>query len=429
MARKDEVLAIILGGGQGTRLFPLTGVRAKPAVPLGGKYRLIDVPVSNCINSGITKMYVLTQFNSASLNRHISRTYRFSRFTDGFVDILAAEQTLDNRDWFQGTADAVRQNWRHFEQWNLKTFLILAGDHLYRMDYDDFVRHHRETKADLTISVVACTEEEASGFGLVKIDSSGRIVEFREKPKGEELHAMRVDTSRIGLSPDEAQRRPYLASMGIYVFNPSILYKLLFDDSAKVDFGRELIPSAIGTYQVHAYLFDGYWRDIGTIKSFFEANMDLTMLMPKFNLYDPEAPIYTRPRFLPPAKIRECRVHDSLIAEGSILSGAELVHCIVGIRTRISHHVRVERSIIMGADFYQTTEQIEEDYQRGTPPIGIGEDTIIKNAIIDKNARIGRHVRILNEPGREEFDSDNYFVRDGIVIVPKNATVPDGTVI
>ncbi|MBI3950144.1 MAG: glucose-1-phosphate adenylyltransferase [Acidobacteria bacterium] len=429
MARKDEVLAIVLGGGQGTRLFPLTGMRSKPAVPLAGKYRLIDVAVSNCINSDIIKIYVLTQFNSASLNRHISRTYRFSRFTEGFIDILAAEQTLDNRDWFQGTADAVRQNWRHFEQWNLKTFLILAGDHLYRMNYRDFVRHHQETKADVTISVIACTEEEASGFGLLKIDSAGRMVEFREKPKGADLQRMRVDTSVIGLSREEAERRPYLASMGIYVFNPQVLYDLLLSDRSKVDFGKEVIPSAIGKYQVQAFLFNGYWQDIGTIKSFYQANMDLTMLMPKFNLYDPEAPIYTRPRFLPPAKIRECRVHDSLIAEGSILSGAELIHCIVGIRTRISTNVRVERSIIMGADFYQTTEETEADYRRGLPPVGLGQDSVIKTAIIDKNARIGRGVRILNEEDRQEFDSENCYIRDGIVIIPKNAALPDGFVI
>lgn len=429
MAKRDDVLAIILGGGQGTRLFPLTGVRSKPAVPLGGKYRLIDVPVSNCINSDITKIYVLTQFNSASLNQHISRTYRFSRFSDGFVDILAAEQTLDNRDWFQGTSDAVRQNWRHFEQWNVSTFLILAGDHLYRMDYRDFIGHHRDTKADITLSVIPCTEMEASEFGLMRINSTGQVVEFKEKPKGDDLLSMRVDTSVIGLNPEEAQEKPYLASMGIYVFNPHVLYDLLMADPSKVDFGKEVIPAAIGKYHVQAYLFNGYWRDIGTISSFYQANMDLAKVVPRFNLYDPNAPIYTRPRFLPPAKIRECQVHDSLIAEGSILSGAELIHCIVGIRSRIAENVRVERSIIMGADYYQTVSEILADQQAGIVPVGIGEGSLIRNAIIDKNARIGRGVRIINEANLTTFDGPNYFIRDGLVIIPKNAIVPDGTVI
>lgn len=429
MARKEDILAIILGGGQGTRLFPLTALRSKPAVPLAGKYRLIDIPVSNCINSGITKMYVLTQFNSASLNRHIHQTYRFSQFSDGFVDILAAEQTLENRDWFQGTADAVRQNWRHFEQWNLDTYLILAGDHLYRMDYRDFIRRHWEMGADVTISVIACTEAEAGGFGLLKIDEMGRITEFREKPQGDALRAMRVDTTTIGLSAEDAQHRPYLASMGIYVFKRDVLSDLLFRDLSMVDFGKQIIPAAIRSVRVQAFLFDGYWRDIGTIRSFYEANMDLTQEIPRFNLYDPEAPIYTRPRYLPPAKIRECRIHDSIIAEGSILSGAELVHCVVGIRTRLAQGVRAERSILMGADFYQSLDQIKSDHQRGIPPVGVGEQTVITNAIIDKNARIGRRVQILNEQQRRDFDGENYYIRDGIVIVPKNAIIPDGTVI
>jgi glucose-1-phosphate adenylyltransferase len=429
MIRNEEVLAIILGGGQGTRLFPLTAERSKPAVPVAGKYRLIDIPVSNCINSGIVRIYVLTQFNSASLNRHISRTYRFSRFSDGFVDILAAEQTLDNRNWFQGTSDAVRQGWRHFDQWRADTYLILAGDHLYRMDYRDFIERHRQANADVTVAALAVEEEKAPELGLLKIDESGRIIEFREKPKGPDLIAMRTDTSRIGLSADEARRRPYLASMGIYVFKKQVLRDLLEEDPSKVDFGREMIPSAIRQRNVQAYLFDGYWEDIGTIKAFYQANMDLTMLLPKFNLYDPEAPIYTHPRFLPPAKIRECRIHDCLIADGAILSGAELVHCIIGIRTRVASGARLERTIIMGADYYQTVEEIQADRSRGIPPVGIGENTKIHKAIVDKNARIGANVTILNEAALEEADGENYYVRDGIVIVPKGAMVPDGTVI
>lgn len=429
MIKENEVVAIILGGGQGMRLFPLTAQRSKPAVPLAGKYRLIDIPISNCINSGITKIYVLTQFNSASLNRHISRTYRFSRFFDDFVDILAAEQTLDNRNWFQGTADAVRQGWRHFEQWKSDTYLILAGDHLYRMDYRDFIAHHLETHADVTISALAVDEERASDFGLIKIDGTGRVTEFSEKPKGEALLKMRTDTGAIGLKPDEARRRPYLASMGIYVFNKHVLKKLLDEDRSKVDFGREIIPAAIKRYRVQCYLFDGYWEDIGTIKSFYRANMDLTMAEPKFNLYDPVAPIYTHPRFLPAAKIRECRIHDCLIADGSILNGAELVHCVIGIRTRIEAGARLERSIVMGADFFQTAEERDQDIRRGIPVVGIGENTIIQKAIVDKNARIGAGVKIINRAGLENFDGENYYIRDGIVIIPKNAIVPDGTII
>jgi len=429
MTRKTEVLAIILGGGRGTRLFPLTALRSKPAVPLAGKYRLIDVALSNCINSGITKMYVLTQFNSASLNRHISRTYRFSRFSDGFVDILAAEQTPDNRDWFQGTADAVRQGWRHFDQWRIETYLILAGDHLYRMDYRHFIERHRQTDADVTISVVAVEEEKAPELGLLKIDERGRIIEFREKPTGAALMEMRTDTSRIGLSPEQARRRPYLASMGIYVFKKSVLKELLDEDHAQVDFGREIIPTAIHKCRVYAYLFDGYWEDIGTIKSFYQANMDLTMALPQFNLYDPEAPIYTHPRYLPPAKIRECRIHDCLIADGSILSGAELVHSIVGVRTRVESGARLERSILMGADYYQSVEEMMSDRHRGIPAVGIGEKTTIYQAIIDKNARIGAHVEIVNQAGLTHCDGENYYIRDGIVIIPKGAVIPDGTVI
>lgn len=423
------MLAIILGGGRGSRLFPLTAERSKPAVPLAGMYRLIDIPVSNCINSGIIKIYVLTQFNSASLNRHIARAYRFSRFSDGFVEILAAEQTLSNPNWFQGTADAVRQGWRHFDQWRINTYLILAGDHLYRMDYRDFIARHRQMNADVTVSVIAVGEEKASEFGLLKIDESGRIVEFREKPKGEALSAMKVDTSRIGLSREEAQRRPYLASMGIYVFKKTVLKGLLDQGETKVDFGREIIPAAIKNHNVQAYLFNEYWEDIGTIKSFYLANIDLTMVDPKFKLLDPEVPIYTHPRFLPPAKIRECRIHDCLIADGSILSGAELVRCIVGIRTKIATGARLQRTIVMGADYYQTAEEMAEDRLRGIPVVGIGENATISNAIIDKNAHIGANVKIANEAACENIDGENYYIRDRIVIIPKNAVIPDATVI
>mgnify|MGYP000069244178 CR=1 FL=1 len=429
MARKDDVLAIILGGGQGTRLFPLTKDRAKPAVPLAGKYRLVDISVSNCINSGITRIYVLTQFNSASLNRHISRTYQFGPFLEGFVDILAAEQTLENRNWFQGTADAVRRGWRHFEQWRAETYLILAGDHLYRMDYRAFLVHHERTRADVTLSVVAVEEERASDLGLLKIDAGGWVVEFREKPTGAALQEMRTDTAQIGLSPEEAARRPYLASMGIYVFRKSVLRELLEGYPQYVDFGREIIPEAIRRYRVQAYLFDGYWEDIGTIRAFYEANISLTLPVPKFNLYDPDAPIYTHPRYLPPAKIRDCRIHDCLIADGSILNGAELIQCVIGVRSRIERGARLVRTIVMGADFYQTLEEMAADRARGIPIVGIGEGTEIVGAIIDKNARIGAGVRIVNADGREHADGEGWYIRDGIVVVPRYAIIPDGTVI
>ncbi len=429
MKRRNDVLAIILGGGQGTRLFPLTKERAKPAVPLAGKYRLVDISVSNCINSGITKIYVLTQFNSASLNRHISRTYQFGPFTEGFVDILAAEQTLENRNWFQGTADAVRRGWRHFEQWRAETYLILAGDHLYRMDYRDFIAHHERTGADVTLSVIAVAEERASDFGLVKLDAEGWVREFCEKPQGAALREMRTETERVGLSPEEAARRPYLASMGIYVFRKSVLQALLEGNPEFVDFGREIIPEAIRRYRVQAYLFDGYWEDIGTIRAFYEANIGLTLPVPRFNLYDPDAPIYTHPRYLPPAKIRGCRIHDCLIADGSILEGAELVHCVIGIRSRIARGARLERTIVMGADFYQTLEEMAADRARGIPCVGIGENTEIVRAIVDKNARIGANVKIVNVHGREQADGENWYIRDGIVVIPRNALIPDGTVI
>lgn len=427
MTPKNGVLAIILGGGQGSRLFPLTALRSKPAVPLAGKYRLIDIPVSNCVNSDIHQMYILTQYNSESLNRHIHRTYGFALFQEGFIDIIAAEQTLDNRDWFQGTADAVRQGWRHFDQWHARAHLILAGDHLYRMNYRDFLRHHEETGADVTVSVVACGPDEASGFGLLKIDRSGRIVEFAEKPKGEALEAMRVDTRAMGLDAEEAERRPFLASMGIYVFKPRVLRELLFKDPLQLDFGKQVIPSAIRARDVQSYLFRGYWQDIGTIRTFFDANMDMASDLPKFNLYDPASPIFTRPRFLPAAKVRDCRVQGSLIAEGSILNGSEIANAVVGIRSIISPQVRIERSILMGADFYDFESRGVAT--NGIPPLGIGEGTTISNAIIDKNVRIGRGVRIQNVEGRVEHDGERYYIRDGVVIVPKSTIIPDGMVI
>ncbi|HEX3100581.1 MAG TPA: glucose-1-phosphate adenylyltransferase, partial [Pyrinomonadaceae bacterium] len=412
-----------------SRLFPLTHERSKPAVPLGGTYRLIDVPVSNCINSEITQIFVLTQYNSASLNRHISRTYRFSSFSTGFVEVLAAEQTKDNPEWFQGTADAVRQMLPHLRDWRVDTLLILSGDHLYRMDYRKFLDRHFSTGADLTVSVNPCREDEAVEFGLLKTDRSGSIVEFMEKPKGDALESMRVDTTSFGLNETDAVKRPFLASMGIYVFNYNRLVELLKTDDSWVDFGREIIPAAIKKYNVQAHLFKGYWEDIGTIRSFYEANLDLAAPLPHFNFFDAAAPIYTRSRYLPPSKLHNCDIDNSMVSEGCILSGVKIRKSIIGLRSRIDRGVDIDASIIMGTDFFETIEEIDVNLENKKPHIGIGENTIIRKAIIDKNVRIGKNVKILNRDNIENYDAPDrsFYVREGIVIVPKNSTIPDGT--
>lgn len=429
MGRYDNVVAVILGGGAGSRLFPLTHERSKPAVPLGGTYRLIDVPVSNCINSEITQIFVLTQYNSASLNRHISRTYRFSSFSTGFVEVLAAEQTRESTDWFQGTADAVRQMLPHLRDWRVDTLLILSGDHLYRMDYRTFLARHFDTGADLTISVIPSRAAEAEEFGLLKTDAQGKIVEFKEKPKGDALEAMRVDTTAFGLSTAEAANRPFLASMGIYVFNYNRLVELLKADNSWVDFGREIIPAAIEKYNVQAHLFKDYWEDIGSIRAFYEANLDLASPLPKFNFFDTAAPIYTRSRYLPPSKLHECDIDNSMVSEGCILNGVRVRNSIIGLRSRIDKGVNIEDSIIMGSDFFETFDEIRGDASNSKPHIGIGGDTIIRKAIVDKNVRIGKNVKLLNRDGIENLDGENksFYIREGIIIIPKNAVIPDGT--
>ncbi len=431
MSDSENVVAVILGGGAGSRLFPLTQHRSKPAVPLGGKYRLIDVPISNCINSGITQIFVLTQYNSASLNRHISRTYRFSSFSTGFVEVLAAEQTKDSNEWFQGTADAVRQMLPHIRDWRVDTLLILSGDHLYRMDYRKFLQRHFDTKADLTISVIPNRREEAEEFGLLKTDEKGRIIEFAEKPKGDALEAMRVDTTRFGLTAEEAQERPFLASMGIYVFNYEKLVTLLDEDKTWVDFGKEIIPDAIKKYNVQAHLFKDYWEDIGTIRSFYEANLDLASPLPKFNFFNTEAPIYTRTRYLPPSKVHNCDIDNSMVSEGCILNGVNARRSIIGLRSRIGDGTKVENSILMGSDFFENVEEMKMNLSRAIPHIGIGENCTIKRSIIDKNARIGKNVQLINSRGvdREDGTDGNYFIREGIILIPKNAIIADGTVI
>lgn len=432
MVDTRKMLALILGGGAGTRLFPLTQYRSKPAVPLGGKYRLIDVPISNCINSDVVKMFVLTQYNSASLNRHVSQTYRFSAFSGGFVEILAAEQRADSPEWFQGTADAVRQVLPHVDIWNIDTILILSGDHLYRMDYRDFLKRHHETNADVTISVVPCGRDEASEFGLMKCDETGRVTEFSEKPKGEALDAMRVDTGKLfKISPEQAEARPFLASMGIYVFKYEYLKKMLAENDDWIDFGRELIPAAIDCCNVHAHLFNGYWEDIGTISAFYRANLDTASLLPKFNLFDANAPIYTRARYLPPSKVQNCEVFDSTISEGCIINGARISNSTIGLRSRIDAGARIEQTVVMGADSYQSLDSMQADFEMRRPRIGIGANTLIRRAIIDKNARIGAGVRLVNESGIENMDAHDgsFFIRDRIIIVPKEGVIYDGTVV
>ena len=431
MPSKHSLLAVILGGGAGKRLFPLTRDRSKPAVPLGGKYRLVDVPISNCINSDVIRMFVLTQYNSASLNRHIATTYRFSPFADGFVEVLAAEQTPESGEWFQGTADAVRQVLPHIRDWRIDTLLILSGDHLYRMDYRKFLARHYETNADITISVIPIAPDSASEFGLLKVDKDGRVVEFREKPAGETLEAMRVDTTSFGLSEDEARARPYLASMGIYVFKYDRLEEVLAEDTSRLDFGKEVIPGSLHKYNVQAYLFNGYWEDIGTINAFYKANLDMTSAIPPFNLFDAEAPLLTRSRYLPPSKINNCEIRDSIISDGCIINGAKINGSIIGLRARIGEGAHLDAAYVMGADYYQTIEDMLGDRNTSRPRIGIGENTLIKRAIIDKNARIGTNVRLLNEGGVQEADGPGgmYYIRDRIIIVPKNGLIPDGTVV
>ncbi|MEM9805077.1 MAG: glucose-1-phosphate adenylyltransferase [Cyanobacteria bacterium P01_D01_bin.56] len=429
----NKVLAIILGGGAGTRLYPLTKMRAKPAVPLAGKHRLIDIPISNCINSGILKIYVLTQFKSASLNQPVARSYRFSGVQPGFVDVLAAQQTPDNHDWFQGTADAVRQYMQAFRDVDADSYLILSGDHLYRMDYSKFIRRHRETNADITLSVLPVDERRASSFGLMKIaDGSSKIVDFSEKPTGDALRQMQVDTSMLGLSAEEAAAKPYVASMGIYVFKREVLFNLLNHQAGHTDFGKEIIPYSIKKHDVQAYLYNDYWEDIGTIRSFFDANLALAKQpKPLFSFYKSNAPIYTRARYLPPTKQLECHVSESMISDGCILKKCRIVNSVIGIRARIESGCTIRNSLIMGADYYEDDAEQPSDCDRAPIPVGIGANSEIENAIIDKNARIGCNVKILNKDRVEEANRevDGFYIRDGIIIVPKDAVIADDTII
>ncbi len=429
-----RVLAIILGGGKGSRLYPLTKMRAKPAVPLAGKYRLIDIPISNCINSDISKMYVLTQFNSASLNRHIAQTYNLSGpFGQGFVEVLAAQQTPETPSWFEGTADAVRKYQWLFQEWDVDEYLILSGDQLYRMDYSLFVEQHRKTGADLTVAALPVDSAQAEAFGLMRTDESGNIQEFREKPTGNSLKAMAVDTSRFGLEASEAREKPYLASMGIYVFSRSTLFDLLNKFPSYTDFGKEIIPEALGRGdKLKSYVFNDYWEDIGTIGAFFESNLALTQQpTPPFSFYDEKFPIYTRPRYLPPSKIVDTQITDSIVSEGSILKSCSIHHCVLGVRSRIESDVVLNETLVMGSDFYESYEERIALRNGGGIPLGVGQGTTVKRAILDKNARIGDNVTIVNKDNVEEADraDQGFYIRNGIVVIVKNATIPDGTII
>ncbi len=423
-----KVVALIMAGGQGSRLYPLTKVRSKPAVPIAGRFRLIDIPISNCLHSGYRRIFVLTQFASESLHRHIFLTYRFDNFHNDFVTLLSAQQTMENRDWYQGTADAVRQNLSFFESLG-DTVLILSGDHLYRMDYRKFVDFHIESGADISISVMPVQAGQAREFGVMKLADDGRIVEFHEKPKDPEVIADLCVPERFFEDRGVQSRgRTHLASMGIYVFKTSVLREVLMSNAYE-DFGKQIIPTSIRQKKVCGYLFDGYWEDIGTIPSFFEANLNLTEPLPRFNFYDEERPIFTHARFLPGSKIMASNVTNSILCEGSIIDGSYIYRSIVGIRSRIGDGCRIERAVIMGADYFESREEMGRNAAAGIPPIGIGRDTEIRNAIIDKDARIGAGVRLINEAGTRELKTDGVCIVGGIIVVPKDVVVPDGTVL
>ena len=421
-----ETVSVILGGGAGSRLSPLTASRSKPAVPIAGKYRLVDIPISNCINSNLNRIFVLTQFNSASLNQHIKNTYHFSAFSSGFVDILAAEQTPDNPGWFQGTADAVRQSLRHLDKMDFEYVLILSGDQLYQMDFSKMIDAHKKSGAALTIATIPVGEREAPEFGILKSNEENVITSFIEKPKKELLPDWVSDTG----TAMQDQGRHYLASMGIYVFNKEILYKLLNEVHAKAtDFGKEIIPDSIAHYKVLSYQYDGYWTDIGNIYSFFEANIALTEAIPPFNLFDSAQTIYTRPRMLPPAKISGTMIDRAIIAEGSIIHAASISQSVIGIRSRIGKDTVVKNVYIMGCDYYETIDQINEKIHAGKPILGIGERCVIEDAIVDKNCSIGNDVVIKGGSHLEKTDHPLYTVKDNIVVIKKGAVIPNGFVI
>jgi len=421
--KSNDTLAIILGGGQGSRLFPLTATRSKPAVPIGGKYRLIDVPISGCLHADIRRIFVLTQFNSASLNRHISGTYRLDRFSGGFVEILAAEQTPDNPNWYQGTADAVRQAVRHFTQHDADYELVLAGDHLYRMDYAALVEAHRTTRADITIAAQPVDADTATQMGIFRFDRDGAIVAFEEKPKAERLAQIGRSIPSGSTFATHTDEHPFMASMGIYVFTRRVLVDMLHRETG-IDFGRELIPNALGKYKVMPYLYRGFWADVGTIESFYDANVMLGRRDAPFRFWDPERPIYTHLRHLPTSRMTDCHINGSVIGEGCSLNRCHVEGSVVGVRAAIGAGARVERSVLLGADFYEHGEPPGD-----LPRLGVGRDVVLDRVIIDKNARIGEGARLVNERNVDHADGDGYYIRGGIIVVPKNGVIRPGVIV
>jgi glucose-1-phosphate adenylyltransferase len=417
----NDVLTLILGGGRGARLYPLTHMRSKPAVPIGGKYRLIDIPISNCLHAGLKKMFVLTQFNSASLNRHIAQTYRLDVFSEGFVEVLAAEQTPESSDWFQGTADAVRQAARHFSGYDADNYLILAGDHLYRMDFCDLVESHIESRADITIAAQPVTPADATQMGIFMFDIDGQITAFEEKPNAARLSEMGGSVPRGSAAGGTTAEKPFVASMGIYVFSRDVLLETL--NQPGIDFGKEIIPKALNKYRVQSYVYRGYWADVGTIDAFYDANIQLTRRGAPFNFFHPRWPIYTHPRFLPGTRTHGCHIDSSILAEGSYLDGCDIRESVIGIRTHAHPGAKITRSVLLGADYY------EEETAANAIPLGIGRDVVLDRVIVDKNARIGDGVRLVNEKGVEEADGDGYYIRNGIIIVPKGGQIEPGVTV
>jgi len=424
----QNVLCVIMGGGQGSRLFPLTKERAKPAVPLAGKYRLVDIPISNCINSGFRRIYVLTQFNSTSMHRHLSWSYKFDHFSGGFVEVLAAQQTFADTSWYQGTADAVRKNMQHFLNHDFDYLLILSGDQLYRMDFREVVTQHVESQAEVTIATIPVNRNDAQSLGIMQINSDRIITRFEEKPKDPAvLDGLCLDRGWYEPLGIQGGDELFLASMGIYVFNRPVIKELL--NNSFSDFGKHIIPKAIDTHRVGSYVYQGYWEDIGTIRSFFEANLDLTAALPRFNFFDMQAPIFSRPRFLPGTKINGAEVERAVIADGCIINSAKIRNSIVGVRSVVNAGTELHRVVGMGCDFFESRESIEQHEREGLPRMGIGSNCRIENTIIDKNARIGDNVVISPKDKPDTVDHDLYFIRDGIVIIPKGAVLPHGTVI
>jgi glucose-1-phosphate adenylyltransferase len=429
MIEMDNVISVILGGGRGTRLYPLTKERSKPAVPLAGKYRIIDIPISNCLNSNLNKIYVLTQFNSASLHRHITRAYKFDNFSRGFIEILAATQTIDSMNWYQGTADAVRQNLRFFNQPNIDFVLILSGDQLYRMNYQEVIKMHIASGAEVTVSAIPVERKDAHHLGILKLDEQGRIIDFFEKPKDEKvIDSLSLAASALDRRGISAKGRTLVASMGIYIFNLEVLNDVL-KETNKSDFGKDIIPEIIKKRRVFAYFFDGYWEDIGTIKSFYEANLNLASVTPNFDLFDEKAPIYTNPLSLPGSVINNCKISQSIVADGCIINDAEIQNSVIGIRSIIGKNTAIRNSIIMGADYYESDSNIRMNRFKKVPDIGIGNNSRITGAIIDKNVHIGENVKIENVNKVEHIIADNYMIHDYIVIIPKGSVIPSNTVI